>query len=97
MKFLTNPYIYGLEKCLKRFPVKFWSSKVNFKFEKEILPAQLDFFQKNAFSAHCALACKTCNLYSGIFPKHYFYYLRSNLNSVQCSHEKCLHFLDVRV
>ena len=33
------------------------------------------------------LVCKKCNLYFGIFPKHYLYYVRSNLNSVQCSHE----------
>ena len=30
---------------------------------------------------------KKGNLYAGIFPKHYFYYVRSNLNSVQSSHE----------
>ena len=35
----------------------------------------------------CTLVCKKYNLYFGIFPKHYFYYARSNLNSVQCSHE----------
>ena len=42
-------------------------------------------FKREINSLH--IGVQKCNLYFDIFPKHYFYYVRSNVNSVQCSHE----------